>query len=144
MVIHAHDVLLLVHVVFSTADRRWVLDDDATLGQIMRSVTHRHGGELLGCGNADDHVHLVVRVDPSVPLAQLVQRVKGASSYLWNRRMIRRVHWQAGYWAQSIDHRSLPEILRYVADQRGRHARGEVDASREQSAPTLAIEEKPL
>ena len=87
----------------------------------------------------------VINLDPTVPLALLVQRVKGASSHAWNKRApLSRLHWQSGFWAQSIDRASLGNVMRYVAGQREKHATGGIDPTHEQSAATVPIAGQPL
>jgi REP element-mobilizing transposase RayT len=134
--IHAHsDVLLLVHVVFSTINRQAILDCsmDEWLHSIMRSLTYRGGGELLGVGSFDDHVHVLLRYESTATLCDLVKQIKGASSRAWNQRGARRrLEWQRGYWARSVERESLGRLQQYLRDQRLHHALGTVDRNLEQ------------
>jgi putative transposase len=125
---HAHSATtLLVHVVWSTHRRRPWLDIsfDRRLGELLATLANRIGSAALAVGNADDHVHVVVRHPPSVALSDVVQKLKGASA-----RAIRAAvplaagHlWQAGYWAESVGPFELPAVVAYVRDQRLHHDR---------------------
>jgi REP element-mobilizing transposase RayT len=73
-------------------------------------------------------VHAVVALHPSRTLADLVQRMKGASAYELSRnaRVPTPLRWQEGYWAESITPSSLRRVMDYVSDQRARHESGEL------------------
>jgi REP element-mobilizing transposase RayT len=118
------DNLLLVHVVWATAKRAPVLapSADSFLAEIFRRKAHQAGAALVACGNASDHVHVLVRYPSTVTVASVVQRLKGASSYEWNARQ-RGPHlsWQAGSWAASVSPSHLAPALRYVERQRLHH-----------------------
>jgi putative transposase len=133
---HAHsDVLLVVHVVFSTRSREPVLKRsmDEWLHGSMRTLTYRGGGELVGVGNFDDHVHVLLRHSHTAALCDLVKQIKGASSRAWNQREAsQRLEWQRGYWARSVDQASVGRLQGYLRDQRLHHALGTVDPDLEQ------------
>lgn len=80
-------------------------------------------------------------LDPSVSLAGVMKHVKGHSSFMWNQRNAdRRLRWQTGYWARSLDIAALPRLLPYVNQQRARHASGDIDAALEQPVATMLEE----
>jgi REP element-mobilizing transposase RayT len=88
----------------------------------------------MAIGNDDDHMHAVVAVHASTSLSDLVQRMKGSSSYEWNARADRtRLRWQEGYWARSIDQTALPNILSYVRNHRTHHAHADLRSDWEQN-----------
>jgi REP element-mobilizing transposase RayT len=123
---HSENVLL-VHIVWATHRRARLLsrDADAWLAEVLRRKARDAGTVLLACGNADDHVHVLVRYPSTVTVANVVQRLKGASSYAWNTQTRwPRLAWQAGSWAQSVSPSGLEPALRYVDHQRHHHGEG--------------------
>ena len=144
--IRAHsDVLLLVHVVFATRHRQPRLPQtlDRWLHDELRQQAVRNGAEVLGVGNANDHVHVVLSLHPAIALAEVVRHLKGATSRAWNlERPARRLRWQSGYWARSADTAALPNLLSYLAGQRERHASGAIDACLEQTPATVPREDE--
>jgi putative transposase len=142
--IRAHsDVLILMHIVFSTVDRRRLIrpERDVALTSMFHEAASAVRSELLGVGIADDHVHLVASIHPSVPVADVAQRVKGVSSRMWNLTHPQpRLRWQEGYWARSVDIGSLPRVLAYLQSQRQRHATKFLDLELEQTPATEPIE----
>src|SRR4051794_28522995 len=95
------DNLLLVHVVWATTRRLPTLGPsaDAWLADALGRKAHEAGCALITCGNADDHVHALIRYPSTVRLADVVQRLKGGSSHEWNAtRRAPHLSWQPGYW----------------------------------------------
>ena len=116
--------MVLVHVVWSTWRRHPLLAraiDDRLIG-IIGAKARDIGCVLLGAGCALDHVHALVRLVPSVPLADLVQRIKGGSAYDINHGVFEpRIRWQPGCWAESLSPADVDPLARYVRNQRGHH-----------------------
>src|SRR6185312_4615367 len=93
--------------------------------EILHRKAHEAGAALVACGNASDHVHVLVRYPSTVTVASVAQRLKGASSYEWNaRRRAPHLSWQAGSWAASLSPSHLAAAMRYVERQRLHHDRG--------------------
>lgn len=138
--IRAHsDVLLLVHAVFATVDRRRLLPPsmDAWLHAKLREQARRAGIELLGVGNADDHVHAVLSIPATAALAPLMKQLKGVTCREWNlQNPSRPLRWQSGYWARSVETDSLARLLPYLRDQRSRHGFGLIQTAFEQNEST--------
>jgi REP element-mobilizing transposase RayT len=117
--------LLLVHVVWATARRRPILEpsfDDTLIG-IVGGRAQRLGCQLLVGGCAHDHLHAVLRLAATVPLSELVHRIKGGSAYDVNHQLpnARPLFWQAGYWAESLGPADLDPLIQYVRGQRLHH-----------------------
>jgi REP-associated tyrosine transposase len=120
-------VRFIVHVVWSTHDRVPTLAQpacDAWLAETLSALARARRAEVLAVGNADDHVHVVVRLPSTLALATLVHALKGASSHAWNHRPSAStpLSWQDGYWAESCDPDDLGELFDYVRSQRNHHA----------------------
>ena len=97
--------LLFAHVVWATTGRLPLLEPsaDTWLAVALRRKAYDAGCRLVACGNASDHVHVLLRYPTTVRLADLVHRLKGASSYAWNAsRREPRLDWQQGSWSESV------------------------------------------
>lgn len=133
------DTLLLTHVIWATSGRTptLVAEVDDWLRDFLAHSCRAIGCDLMAAGNSRDHVHVVLRQPPSIALAEAVGRLKGSSSHAWNvRSPERRLRWQAGYWARSVQQESLGPLLDYVRDQRRRHGSGATSAAWEQPETT--------
>jgi len=116
---------LLVQLVFSTKNRERLITREvepdlfAYIGGILRNNQSR----LLDAGGDSDHVHLLVSQSKNIALSNLLKDVKGDSS-AWIKtqgRDFRNFHWQDGYGAFSFGKRDLPDLQRYVANQKEHH-----------------------
>ncbi len=87
------------------------------------------GTYLHGLGGTDTHVHLALSIEPFVTISDLVQELKGASSFEVNKRMnLKALEWQRGYGVVSFGKRNLDWVLDYVRRQREHHANGRIQA----------------
>ena len=78
---------------------------------------------MLAIRGIEDHVHLLVRLPPSLAPATLVKRVKGSSSHAVNHAtgIHRTFQWQGGYGAFSISKRHVPIAGNYILRQEEHH-----------------------
>jgi putative transposase len=116
---------VLVHAVWATKRRRPLLPPhfDRTLADIFGANARRMGCVVRVAGCASDHVHVVLRVTPTIALADLVQQLKGASSRDINAHALLPdgLSWQEGYWAESLAPADFDPLARYIRQQRDHH-----------------------
>ena len=69
-----------VHVIFSTKERKKCISDDfqPKLWAYMAGIAHNHGFEAMIIGGVRDHVHALLVLPPTLPLAKAVQFLKAA------------------------------------------------------------------
>jgi REP element-mobilizing transposase RayT len=96
---------------------------DASLTTVLAERARIVHCELIAAGCSSDHVHALVRLAPTIALADAVQRLKGASAYLINQQRLlpHRLGWQAGYWAESLGPSDVEPLRRYILAQRQHH-----------------------
>jgi len=72
---------LLVHIVFSTKDRRPLLTESVRSGlhAYLATVTRDKECECFRAGGMADHVHLAVRLHPTKSVAKLIEELKVTS-----------------------------------------------------------------
>jgi len=88
----------------------------------MGGIAREHQMKALGIGGMEDHVHLLLSLPSSVPIATAMREVKSASS-LWMRQtcQIEGFEWQEGYGAFSIGWSQVSSTLKYIAGQKEHH-----------------------
>ena len=117
---------ILLHVVFSTKERRPLLRDRA-----LRDEMHRYLGGILnglGChpiivGGVEDHVHILCGLSRTCAPADMVKEAKRGSS-LWIKARAPECAdfaWQHGYGVFSIGYSQIEEVRRYIAGQEEQH-----------------------
>ena len=117
---------ILLHVVFSTKERRPFLRDRA-----FRDEMHRYIGGILNgldcppvvVGGVEDHVHLMCILSRTCAPADMVKEVKRSSS-LWIKERSKEYAdfaWQNGYGIFSIGYSQIEEVRQYILGQDAHH-----------------------
>ena len=118
--------VVIVHLIFSTKDRRPYLQADlqdpvhAYLATVARNV----GCECYRVGGVEDHVHLAIRLSRTITIAGLVEQLKSASSK-WTKTQsddLGDFSWHRGYACFSVGYKDLKTLIEYIDHQRERHA----------------------
>ncbi|HEY3129170.1 MAG TPA: IS200/IS605 family transposase [Acidobacteriota bacterium] len=98
--------------------------------RLYRYLRHRiaetSGAFLFEVGGVEDHIHLAVRVPPTITLSTWIGQLKGSSSHYINHQTGRRhrLDWQEGYGAVSFGRKDLESVCDYIRRQKEHHARG--------------------
>jgi len=111
-----------VHVIFSTKERQPCLSDNfqPELWAYMAGIAHNQGFEAMIIGGIHDHVHALVVLPPTLPLAKAIQFLKGSSSK-WINETGGPFAWQEGYGAFSVSASQTADVVRYIQNQRAHH-----------------------
>ncbi len=122
---------LLYHFVWSTKNRRNRIAPSlakplyAYIGGIVRNL----GGQLVEIGGMPDHLHLLVRLPPTIAVSEAVRRMKTAST-TWMMRELREVEgrfaWQRGFAVFTVGYSQLDMVRRYICNQREHHRKSGV------------------
>jgi len=117
---------LKYHVVFCPKYRRPVLTApvDTRLKEVFAEAADAHGFTLHSAEVMPDHVHLFVESDPTFCVAEIVNRLKGASSRVLRaefRHLRSRLPalWSRSYYAGSVGTVSEAVVRRFVESQKG-------------------------
>ena len=116
---------LKYHLVFVTKNREPLITTNLKreLYDRMKIIIQGRGGEVLEMNGVSDHVHVLARLKPSVPVARVVQDIKGESSR-WISDELRPgsfFHWQEGYSAFTVSESLVEKVGSYIRDQELRH-----------------------
>ena len=116
---------IYLHLVWGTKSRWPVLD--AERERIAAPIfAHRIANlqsELLALGAADDHVHALVSIHPTMDVVRLVRSIKGATSQQIQRHACCEppFRWQRGYAVLSVEPSDARELHEYILRQREHH-----------------------
>jgi REP element-mobilizing transposase RayT len=108
-----------LHITWHVKDNAAVLRDDieAQLHRYLRRRTKEEPDVICReVGGTDDHVHLVVAAQPTLPISEWVGQMKGASAHYINNLVANRkvLEWQPGYGVVSFGTKDLPWVIEYV------------------------------
>jgi REP element-mobilizing transposase RayT len=111
---------LLVHCVFSTKERRNIIRDPQHLWRYFQGIARGKEIPLVAAGGTANHVHLLLDLPTTVPIAQALQHLKGSSAH-WLNSATTPFAWQQGYGAFAIGQSQRETVLAYIANQEQHH-----------------------
>lgn len=70
-----------------------------------------------------DHVHLLVRLPPTIAVSEFIGQVKGASAFRVNREIEPqfKLRWQEGYGVVTLRKDELAKVSNYIDNQEEHH-----------------------
>ena len=116
---------LHTHVAFSTKDRLPFIEDSfrpdlfAYLGGIVRHLE----GKAVIINGLKDHVHMLIKLPPTLAPAECMRVVKANSSRWLRENGHRNFGWQTGYAGFSVSTSNLPQVTAYIREQERHHRR---------------------
>jgi len=114
-----------VHLVYSTKNRIPYLTDESIRRQLhshLETLCENLGCPSLRTGGVEDHVHILYRLSPEVPIARVTQEIKKRSTtWLLTHHDLGYFDWQDGYGAFSVSPRHAPAVIRYIENQEEHH-----------------------
>lgn len=82
---------------------------------------------FLGIGGTTTHVHLIVKLEPSLCPSAFIGDLKGACARAMNAKAGRQlVRWQRGFGVVSFAKTHLKGMLRYAQRQKEHHVKGQL------------------
>lgn len=124
MSLHAYSRVWL-HLVWATLERRPLISKP--LAPKLSDHLHRYASQKgiymkINFVNAD-HVHALVDLPTSLPIDEMMQRLKGESSHWINQGKLLgcKFAWGRGYGVFSVSHSGVGEVARYIARQEEHH-----------------------
>jgi putative transposase len=83
-----------------------------------------------------DHVHLLVRLPPTLAISDFIGKVKGASSHWVNEEIHPsfKLMWQDGYGVLTLRKGEVEKVSRYIDNQESHHAGGRLSVLLERTA----------
>jgi putative transposase len=122
---------LHAHLVFATKRRGKVLTDTylVSLEKIFKDICEEFETELVEFNGESDHVHLLVFYPPKIALSQLVNRLKGVSSFklkklhpeiskFWSIAKSDNSLWSPSYFCGSVGGAPISVLREYIENQK--------------------------
>jgi putative transposase len=116
---------LNIHCIFSTKERAPILNPELRerLWLFLGGIAKQNGITPRRIGGVADHVHLLLSLPTTVPIAKAIQLIKAGSS-AWIDQTFRQLHnfsWQQGDGAFSVSVSQLPETIHSIQNQVEHH-----------------------
>ncbi len=113
----------LVHCVFSTKERRKLItaNSQESLSSFIGGIAKKNGFKALIVGGTDDHVHILLSLPATMPLAKALQLLKGVSSRWMNDTHTKGFSWREGYGAFTLGVSQKARTIDYIKRQDEHH-----------------------
>jgi len=116
---------LLYHIIFSTKDRRPLINDiyESRLYDYIGGTIRGLGGISLELNGTGDHVHVLAKLRPDNALSNVLRELKANASG-WMHDVfpeVRDFSWQRGYGAFTVSRSNVDDVRRYIANQKEHH-----------------------
>ena len=113
----------LVHCVFSTKLRRNLIAPEIQrdLWAFLGGIARKNGFKALIVGGTENHIHILLSLPATLPLAKAMQLIKGASSHWMNETHTKDFAWQEGYGAFTIGISQKAATIAYIRSQEEHH-----------------------
>ena len=115
----------LMHCVWATKERRPLIKPElqSRLWPYLGGIARENGITALSIGGVEDHVHLLLSLPATMPIAKGMQLIKGGSSK-WVHDTFpdqRLFAWQTEYGAFSVSVSQVEKIVSYIENQEPHH-----------------------
>ena len=118
-------LVIYFHFVWGTQDREPLITKtiERPVYRCIVNQIQNLGCQVLAINGVPDHIHLVVKVRSTVPVAKLVKQAKGVSAKFVNDHLQVKAKfiWQPSYGAFTISRWDLQMIIKYVINQKTHH-----------------------
>jgi putative transposase len=98
---------------------------ETELFKYITGVVQNNKHKMICINGMPDHLHMLIGFHTTQSVADLMQDVKAYSSKWINENKFTksRFEWQAGYGVFSYSKSQLPDVIRYIENQKEHHAK---------------------
>ncbi|MEZ5427504.1 MAG: IS200/IS605 family transposase [Pyrinomonadaceae bacterium] len=114
---------LLFHIVFGTKDRFPFMKKKSRprfyeyIGGTIRGLE----GTCLEIGGVEDHIHLLVKLKPTMNVSDFLRELKPNTTRWAKRNVYPAFEWQNGYGAFTVGESQVRSVRRYIQKQEEHH-----------------------
>jgi len=114
-----------IHLVFSPLGRNAYIREEIQkeiFCYISKTITNKNH-KSINVNGMYDHIHILVGLNPSTSISDLVRDIKRSSSLHINANKLvgTKFQWQEGYGVFSYSRSQLPIIYNYIENQKTHH-----------------------
>ncbi|MDD3858961.1 MAG: IS200/IS605 family transposase [Bacteroidales bacterium] len=118
---------LYVHFVFAVQNRLCLISEkwEESLYKYINGIIEQQGHKLYIINGVQDHLHILISMNPKQAPSDLMYNVKRSSS-LWindNKLTHGKFSWQEGFGAFSLGKSQLKSKISYIENQKEHHKR---------------------
>jgi REP element-mobilizing transposase RayT len=116
---------LFVQLVFAVKGRESLIPKGSReqIHKYITSVVQKDGNKMLAVFCMQNHIHLLIGLNPSISISALVLDIKRASTNFINENNIVRIqfNWQKGFGVFSYSKSQVNDVVNYILNQEAHH-----------------------
>lgn len=116
---------IIIQIVFAVRGRQSLIKPDweERLYQYISGIVRGKNQKLLAINGTENHIHILVGLEPSCCLSDLVREIKKASNEFINTNSLSpyKFSWQEGFGAFSYSKRDMGNVISYIDNQKQHH-----------------------
>ena len=121
---------MLYHITFHTKDNQPFLNEEVEekVYHFIWNKCKRLGLFLHRIDGVENHIHILVYIPPKLSVADIVGKLKGATSYFINQELAGDdlLYWQRGYGVFTVSEQDYDRIYNYIINQKEHHRKKEL------------------
>jgi putative transposase len=116
---------LTYHCVWSTKNRKALIlpKVESQIWAIVAETAKTHGMFVKKANGIENHIHVLIEIPKTLSVSEAMKRLKGGSSNAIQQSGLinKEFAWQIGYAAFTVSKSAVPDVSRYISDQRDHH-----------------------
>jgi REP element-mobilizing transposase RayT len=116
---------IYIHIVFAVRNREALINSvlKEMLYKYISGTIEKQNQKLYIINGMPDHVHILVSLNGSLSVANLVKEIKEHSTKYINEQNVLKAkfYWQEGYGAFSVSQSALKNVIDYIKNQEHHH-----------------------
>jgi len=114
-----------IQIVFAVKNKSGVIQSNwkDELYKYITGIAHHNKHKMLAINGVHDHIHILIGLNPTQSISDLLQDIKGSSSKWINQKKLvnGKFEWQQGYGAFSYGKSQLKDVITYIENQEMHH-----------------------
>ena len=116
---------IYIHIVFTVQGRQNLIIERnrVEIQKFISGIISARKQKLIAIYVMPDHVHLLVSINPSISVSDLVRDIKaGSSKFINENKWVRgKFNWQHGFGAFSYAKSQIDIVVKYILNQPNHH-----------------------
>lgn len=116
---------IYIQLIFAVKGRQNLiqLSWEIELYKYIAGILKEKGNKVFVINGMPDHIHILYGQNPNLSLSELVREIKKSSNSFINSKnfVLGKFEWQNGYGAFSYSKSSLPNVIKYIENQKVHH-----------------------
>lgn len=138
---------IFIQIVFAVKNRNALIKSswETELYKYITGIVQNKKHKLIAINGMPDHIHIFIGMKPDMALSDLVREIKKSTNAFIKEKQFCPFHfeWQEGFGAFSYAQSDIPNVARYIENQKTHHQKETFKTEYLQLLQEFEIEYKP-